>query len=813
MKYLKAFLSIVFFIQCSTLLYAQSFSAQRIADSIKNHFDVNPIEKIYLDLDKSNYVSGQTIWIKGYVTAGYFNQFSPLSKVVYVELIDPNSNLVDRIKFYSDNGIGNSFIDLPNNLETGKYLLRAYTNYMRNRPDETFFQKELNIFNLFEEKAGDESTDINRRVPAISFHPEGGTLLEGVQSRVAFKALNSDGYGINVSGKIVDKADNELTKFESMHLGMGEFSLLPEGNKTYYAILDEYPETKIELPKIQNRGGSIYLMNLPQLQDVRFKFSSKAINEKCFIVTHCRGVPTYVASVELNGQDVSGMIPKSNFLPGVNYMTIFNEKGIPLSERAFFINEIPSFDISIENDKDVYKKRDKVKLQITASQKEEALVSYLSLSATNNNDVLISEEEGNIKSYFYLNSDIKGYVEAPANYFNDTYPDAWKRLDLLMMTQGYTAYDWEKILKSDASDFAFKIEQALSVSGKLETDIFKKPAKGGSVSYIIQDSSKIFNKVEVNDDGSYVINDLFFTGEKAIVLTGKDKKDKPNVVISVDTLKSYPDLVSADHQVSGTLSEFQRKSIKKTLERKEIDAAYDFEKDFETLDEVTVKANKITEQEKVNNMFGPGDNTLDVTELEISETAQHPLELIRGRIAGVRISGSVVNWQVEIRGPGSINSSTSPLILVDNVQVPLDFLNTIPARQIQSVEVYKGASAAIFGIQGANGVLSFYTKPGGEDFTTYEKGNVATTILKGYQEYREFYSPDYSVKKDEHAKPDKRAVLHWEPNIITNEDGEYFLEFYTSDEDMDITVKVEGMTQTGQVGMAETTLKVRNKEN
>jgi hypothetical protein len=810
-KYLKAFLSIVFFIQCSTLLYAQNFSSQRIADSIKNHFDINPIEKIYLDLDKSNYVSGQTIWIKGYVTAGYFNQFSPLSKVVYVELIDPNSNLVERIKFYSDNGIGNSFIDLPNNLETGKYLLRAYTNYMRNRPNETFFQKELNIFNLFEGKNGETKLDESKTIPAVSFLPEGSNLLNGIQSRVAFKALSADGYGANVAGKIVDEVGNEITKFESMHLGMGEFSILPDINRTYYAVLDDFPKTKIELPKIKDKGASIYLMNLPQLKDVRFKLSSKAINEKCFIVTHCRGVPTYVASVELNGQDVSGMIPKSNFLPGVNYMTIFNDKGIPLSERAFFINELPTFDIGIQKDKEVYKKRDKVQLQITASQNEEALVSYLSLSATNNNDVLISEEEENIKSYFYLSSDIKGYIEAPANYFNDTYSDAWKRLDLLMMTQGYTFYDWEKILKSEASDFEFKIEQALSVSGQLLTDILKKPAKSGSVSYIIQDSTQIFNKVDVNDDGSYVINDLYFTGEKAIVLTGKDKKDKPNVMISVDTLKSYPDLVTADRQVSGTLSEFQKKSIQKTLERKEIDAAYDFEKDFETLDEVTVKAKKITEQEEVNNMFGPGDNTFDVTELEISETAQHPLELIRGRIAGVRISGSVVNWQVEIRGPGSINSSTTPLILVDNVEVPIDFLNSIPARQIQTVEVYKGASAAIFGVRGANGVLSFYTKPGGEFFTTYEKGNAATTILKGYQEYREFYSPDYSIKKDEHAKPDKRAVLHWEPNIVTNEDGEYFLEFYTSDEDMDITVKVEGMTQNGQVGMGETTLKVRNK--
>ncbi|MGM0581129.1 MAG: TonB-dependent receptor plug domain-containing protein [Bacteroidota bacterium] len=812
MKNLKMLLSIVFILQCSTI-YAQKFSAQRIADSIKNHFDVNPIEKIYLDLDKSNYVSGETIWFKGYITAGYFNQFSPLSKVVYVELIDPNSQLVKRVKFYSDNGIGNSLIDLPKDLKTGKYLLRAYTNWMRNRPKENFFQKELNIFNLFEEEGGNSTVESNMGVPAVSFMPEGGDLITGVQTKVAFKALNAEGKGEEVSGRLFDNNDQLITEIESMHLGMGEFSILPDLNKSYYVILDDYPKEKIALPDVKAQGVSLYLMNLPQLNDIRFKLSSKEVNENCFIITHCRGVPTYVASATLNGKAVSGMIPKENFFPGVNYMTIFNKNGIPIAERAFYINSVPSFDINIESDKEIYKKRDKVKLKITAKKEGEGLESYLSLSATNNNEVLIDQEEDNIKSYFYLSSDIKGYIESPADYFNDTYKDGWKRLDLLMMTQGFTFYDWEKILKSDANQFDYKIEQALSVTGDVETDLFKKPAKGGSVSYIIQDSTKIFNEVEVVDDGSFVINDLYFTGEKAIVLTAKDKKDKSNVLISVDSTTNYPELAAAKHQISGTLTEFQQKSIQRTLERKEIDASYDFENNFETLDEVTVKADKITKQDEVNNMYGPGDNTLDVTELAISETAQHPLELIRGRVSGVRISGSVVNWQVEIRGPGSVNSSTTPLILVDNVEVPIDFLNSIPAKQIETVEVYKGPSAAIFGVRGASGVLSFYTKPGGENFTTYETGNTATTILSGYQEYREFYSPDYSVKKDEHAKPDKRAVLHWEPLIKTDKNGEYFLEFYTSDEDMDITVMLEGMTQAGQVGMASTVLKVRNKSD
>ncbi|NNU33167.1 hypothetical protein HK413_01440 [Mucilaginibacter sp. S1162] len=55
-------------------------------------------EKVYLHLDKPHYLTGDDIWLKGYVTVGAQNQLSALSKILYVDLIDPANKVVSNSK-------------------------------------------------------------------------------------------------------------------------------------------------------------------------------------------------------------------------------------------------------------------------------------------------------------------------------------------------------------------------------------------------------------------------------------------------------------------------------------------------------------------------------------------------------------------------------------------------------------------------------------------------------------------------------------------------------------------------------------------
>lgn len=80
-------------------------------------------------------------------------------------------------------------------------------------------------------------------------------------------------------------------------------------------------------------------------------------------------------------------------------------------------------------------------------------------------------------------------------------------------------------------------------------------------------------------------------------------------------------------------------------------------------------------------------------------------EYLRGRVAGLEVNP---NGTIQIRGYNSINSPTEALVLVDNI--PCSDINTINPMDIQSVEVLKDGSTAIYGVRGANGVVLITTK-------------------------------------------------------------------------------------------------------
>ena len=80
-------------------------------------------------------------------------------------------------------------------------------------------------------------------------------------------------------------------------------------------------------------------------------------------------------------------------------------------------------------------------------------------------------------------------------------------------------------------------------------------------------------------------------------------------------------------------------------------------------------------------------------------------DYLRGRVAGLEVNP---NGTIQIRGKNSINSPTEALVLVDNT--PCTDINTINPMDIQSVEVLKDGSAAIYGVQGVNGVVLITTK-------------------------------------------------------------------------------------------------------
>jgi len=107
-----------------------------------------------------------------------------------------------------------------------------------------------------------------------------------------------------------------------------------------------------------------------------------------------------------------------------------------------------------------------------------------------------------------------------------------------------------------------------------------------------------------------------------------------------------------------------------------------------------------------------------------------------GKIPGAQISsvsgnpGDPVN--IVLRGINTVQGGTQPLIMVDGVQIAGTDINSLDLSNVERIEVVQGAaSAAIYGAQGANGVIQIFTKKGkkGALSVNYSTSYSANTFL------------------------------------------------------------------------------------
>ncbi|MDR2234108.1 MAG: hypothetical protein LBE56_13430, partial [Tannerella sp.] len=156
-----------------------------------------PYEKVSLHFDNNCYYQGDHIWFKCYITSTR-NQLEVLSKTLYVELLNPGGEIIDKRILKIENGQchGNFTINqLP--FYSGFYEVRAYTKYMLNFGDGVIFFRLLPVFDKpstegdFQERNmlgygryGPSGNFPMKRKPPVRekavnmrFFPEGGRLI------------------------------------------------------------------------------------------------------------------------------------------------------------------------------------------------------------------------------------------------------------------------------------------------------------------------------------------------------------------------------------------------------------------------------------------------------------------------------------------------------------------------------------------------------------------------------------------------------------------------------------------------------------
>jgi len=491
----------------STTLAAQpgNSDASTLASDLMNIRSFNrlyPQEKVYLHFDNTAYFKGDTIWYKCYVAGATENRFTDMSRVLYVELLTPEGLLVDSRKLMIKDGQCHGDFALQGDYHSGFYEVRAYTRYMLNWGRDWTFSR---VFPVFEnpETEGDYSNPVmtgyqheqkvvpqrEKQISAadnvnVTFYPEGGSLVKGLSSRIAFKATDQKGQGIQVVVLVPNRQGGTDT-VRSAHQGMGVFTFRPTNTKGRMVFVFNNKKYTFDLPEALPEGYVMQLGNTDRDSlSVLIRQSPGLMPLPMGLSVLSRGrLSAFQELTMTDGPDGSVSrvrFSKKDLLAGVNQLTLFTTHGRVLSERLFFVDLPENVSTSIEllTSERTYHPLEPIRLDFkTASE------ATFSLSVRDKSTDVASQS-GDILTDLLLSSDLKGYIEDPGYYFREK--DDVSRttaLDLLMMVQGWRRYDWKQMADVDNFQLLHKPEEGLVLEGHIapvpiDTDRKKKSKKG-----------------------------------------------------------------------------------------------------------------------------------------------------------------------------------------------------------------------------------------------------------------------------------------------------------------------------------------------
>jgi TonB-dependent SusC/RagA subfamily outer membrane receptor len=683
---------------------------------------------------------------------------------------------------------GNLLISFVNNqpfiLKSGKILTTI-------RLDE-----KISASKNFPVKSTSNETD-------VKFFPEGGDMINGISTRVAFKALGSDGLGIAVSGYISDQNNVRMSEFQSEHAGMGSFKIKPISSSTYtaYITFKDGSEKAIPLPKVKTQGYVLTADNTDP-NELKIIISTTELDQpdsELTLVAQTNGQVQFVSKNKMNSRTFNASIPKSRFPTGILQLTLFSPKNEPVAERLVFINHSDFLKINVSTDKAEFQKREKVKLMLDVSDpKGKPTLGSFSIAIVDETKVPVDEaSETSIISNLLLSSDLKGFIEQANYYFTDTSEAKVRQLDNLLLTQGWRRFEWKNILSNNYPTLVYRPERSMQVSGKV-TSLNGKPVIGGKVTLFSSSGTSILLDTLTDMNGLFRFDNLYFNDSTKFIVQARNERDKKNVEIYLDRI---PAQLVTKNKNEAMLEVNVNKSMFAYLKNSR--AQYDDLKRNGMivrnilLDEVKVVDTKV-EAKNSSNLNGAGRADA-IIKAEQLQNCFDIAQCIQGRIAGIMVMNGIV---YSMRSMNSLSGPIPMQLVLDGAFLEPDFLSSINPNDVETIEILKsGANTAIYGSRGGGGVIIITTKRGENNrgYKNYAPG-IAGYNPKGYYKGREFYSPNYDDPKINSKIADLRTTIYWNPNVISDSTGKASVEFYNSDGTGNYKAIVEGINIDGTIG-------------
>lgn len=795
-------------IKCLLLLLflSVSLSGQNlvVTKKIKPAFQAyfgQPRMSIFLHTNKSAFIKGEHIWFKGYL----YNRLKGVPQKepvnLYVGIYDGNGHQLAKHLFLNKDGYAQGQIEIDSTFKPGHYYLKASTSWMRNFEEDDSFVQQFAIL-------GDEisaSKDFEHPKYDIQFLPEAGHWVNDVQGILGIKVLDEKGKSVaGLQGVIRNQKGEEITRFMTNRFGLSKVTLTPKYGELYWAF-------------VNHENGGIKRILLPQADTTGLTLSTRNLNDgrvMILIGTNAEtkeqlGKKPYTVLIHRDGllksldvvfekKDlyVSHILEKSEFHKGMNIITLVNHQGEPIAERLYFnSNGIKEMDFSISMEK---AEKDSLLISISGFPKEQ----WSSLSVS----VLPKETKAynfnaNIQSSFLLKPYVRGFIENSSYYFEDASETREADLDVLLLTQGWSKYSWNRIFKKPPEK-KYDFRTGVDLFGTINSEI----PKNADLLFFSGNTSEPA-VIHLNEKAkNFKLNSHYFEKGEELKFTWLNKQGnlkRPNLFLRINTGETE-DKVYELKPYNGS----QELGYAHRIEENYLE-------DF-VLPENTIKLDEVVVSEKVG---GKRYTTPVIPERKLKTVTTKIEGNYPNLIDLIRSNGFNV-WEMPNKGYDRIRITTkrpltfsliqpSPIFYIDDVQyADFNILLDFPTTRVEKYFIDRSGNGEA---GGAGGVIRVYTRKEGDFGAAKSKkskkdSKFFTHILKkGFTPKKKYYTPKYQSMMNDPFR--HYGTIHWLPDLSIHEDGVGKFKIFDTGL-KEIALFIEGMSENGDLYSEKKSIRV-----
>ena len=757
----------------------ESQNKDKVSDAYTNYTKL-PREVAYAHLNKSLYLKDETIGFNVYVFDKSSKKHSDVTTNVYCSIEDSKGKVLNKALILSENGVANGSFLIDSTYASGSYTFKAYTNWMKNFDEQNFYLQDIKIINTDEDN--NAPTTMEAPVLDAQFLPEGGHLVSNIKNVVGVVIKDDNGYGLKEAEGIIKDSNGELvTNFKTNQFGIGKFIFTPEEGKDYTAEITYNEVTsKVNIKPAERAGLNLSLNNLGSKVALTIRANANTLQkikgDKFKIIIHNGSLINSLDLSFTDTQEITKLINLSDLYSGINIITVFDEKNNPILERLFFNYE----GITILNSEKVTttKSLDSITVSIPFKTIKSSDFHNLSVSVLPYGTSSYATDH-NIVSYTYLQPYVKGYIENARYYFTAVDRKKKFELDNLLLTQGWSSYEWNSIFNY-TPNIKFDFEKGITVNASVN-----KSKSNQFIMYPMVNSST--QTIEVpKKEKTFAIKGLLPVDDEKVVFGSIGKKqgvDKPNLYLQF-TPSSIPTIDNFVNTRPLRVKSIYDSKIEETVFKNSVS-------DAQELDEVVINAIKEKSRiDKIQRRQTTGN--IDVFDENARDRYIDFASYISNQ--GFNVTQSAISLGITTQRRNTLNGNRTPLIYLDKMLLS-DFtiLLSLDMRNIDYIVIDKSGLGE--GMRGSAGVIKIFTDP------NLKFGNSTTADISQESEIpltftspKTFYAPLYSSYRSDFFN--QYGVIEWIPNGQVDTNGN--LTFKIVDKNIEqIKLFIEGTANKG----------------